>query len=438
MDTNAKPSALPPAKMGEFDIVRNDIEFHGDSIKNYLHRKDEALCTRIAEAKRHVVYGQCTTYMRAVADDRGANYNRPFSVKLSFHNYLGRDVFVMGRDGLPAAIPTEQFRHEHDRVCFIIRKELIFHDLELCKKAHAELASMGILNSSELKTIKSLLTRDTSPKFGRTIVSEYIIDEDEFDNTQQCVYHHKTDTLVYLKTDGINHRHPHSSEFIKPYDSDFAYFPKGANDMGVTLRYVSPDPNSAPKYVRVAGKTLVLFPEFDAPRKLIAVKQKNKEAATAQIESDEYIEIFYPAKSDSADASVVGFRCSRLTVEDAKMYHGVFDSAAEAESSADTYEARVRIMKERLDFEQLDRKKGNVEYENKIEELEQQLLDKDRRIEQLKNDRAAILEEARERRETNSHEQKMSVEHFKFTAIVVTTVLGMIPLLIKLSSKKTT
>jgi predicted RNase H-like nuclease (RuvC/YqgF family) len=120
------------------------------------------------------------------------------------------------------------------------------------------------------------------------------------------------------------------------------------------------------------------------------------------------------------------------------MYHGVFDSAAEAESSADTYEARVRIMKERLDFEQLDRKKGNVEYENKIEELEQQLLDKDRRIEQLKNDRAAILEEARERRETNSHEQKMSVEHFKFTAIVVTTVLGMIPLLIKLSSKKTT
>lgn len=436
METSATPSVVPVVKMGEFDILDTDIEFHGDSVTNYERKRAEKYIERIAASRRNVVIGSSSMHMPAIRDDRGAHYKRAFCEKLTFHNYLGREIHVARRDGLPAVIPSDERVHESGRNCFVIRKELLFDNYEQCKRSYDELCLMGQLNGAELKQIKGMLTQRPDIRHGRSIIIDYTIEPEELDNAQQCIYHHKSDTLVYFKTDAMLHRHPHCTEYVAPFDSEFAYFPKGKRDMGLTIRYVCNDVLAKPKFMRVSGKTLAIYPELDAPRKVVNLRAREKSAPGQQIECDEYIELFYPASADSGDEHTPGFRCCRLSVEDARMYHGVFDSISEAESASETYETRVRLLKERLEFEQLGRKRDLSDKEVIISKLEQDIAERDRRIEKLKADKAAVLEETKERRDTTIHEQKMSMEQFKFAAVVVTTLIGLIPILIKVTAKK--
>lgn len=360
-------------------------------------------------------------------DDRSIDYKRQYGTRLTVHNYTSKPIVTIDRVGLPVVIEPELRQSGLDKPCVLIRKEMHFDNDDVCKRVHDTLIGMGQLHCPELKELQPVLVRPgTRGRFGRKIGMEYIIREMDLDNPQEAVFHYKTDLVIAWYRPGNLPTHPSSAQYIAPLDMEVPGRPQTDDDVTVRMRYVSNNPNALPKYVRFANKTFQLTPQFEDPAKLVAVKNRDKRIKDLEyVEELEYIEFLYPSCIDTKDPKIKGHRCVRLTLEDARMYHGVFDTLAEANAPAETYENRIRLAKEKADLQDLEYRRRENEHKERVAALEKQNSD-------LKQEQQVKLEKIKERRESELHRQRMSFESAKFGFSVAATILGLVPVAIKI------
>lgn len=441
MKTIVDPSISPANVVRDYDLIQVGDETLAAQLPEHDARQTARMRNAAAEHNRDriapefpIVNTSADLPVLGMRDDRSAQFQYNYLVRWSFHNYTGTDVVVCGRDGLPAKIKFDGRTDDQNRVCFIIRKELVFRTEADCKASHQLLAEHGVLQSHELKKIHPLLAKPNYTLYPRAIHIDYPIDWGDLSNPTRCIYHRPSDFMVYIKSDGFRHRHPHSAEYMQHVVPEHADYHRLPNDVDFCLRYVSADQNATPKYIRVAGKTVALRPTRDAPRKIVKVKDANsRNGKHTDLELDTYVELYYSANADGAAGAKNDVMLKRMTLEEAKLHHGVFDSPAEAEASAEVYESRLRQLKDALELEQSSRKRELNEYKAKLDDATIQLQERDRRIERLKTDKSVELERTKEERDAALHRQRMQSEYFKFGALIATSVL--VPLGVWLKNK---
>lgn len=434
MQTTITPRKAPHVMLGELDVIDPELSFY--SKIPHLHENDEArkYVERLASQRAYVVSGFKNIELLPALDNRNVQYRRQYGSRITYHNYTNRELVFMDRTGIPVLVAPEIRKSGLDYPCVIIRKELHFENDVVATAAHEGIREMSPIHCPELKRVAPLLITERGlHTYGRKVALEYVVTEEEIDNDKQSVYHFKTDTLIYIKGLVDPPVHPHCAQYFAPISPQLPHYPKGERDTEVVMRYVSPDPNARPKYIRVANKTLAIHPELECPVKFIAVKSRDKKGnVEVPIEAAEYIEILYPTSADTGNPKSLGFRCTRVTVEEAKQYYGVFDTEAEAYQAGETYESRIRLAKERADLAELEHKRAVNELKTKILNLEAELAFKGRQLDQIKLDGGAYAEKVKERRETAAHKQRMNMEYFKFGATITTTLLGLVPLIMKI------
>jgi hypothetical protein len=227
--------------------------------------------------------------------------------------------------------------------------------------------------------------------------------------------------------------HPHSAQHVSPIGEKISAYGENEDDLTFTARYVTTKPKATPKYLRIANKTFAIEPCLSSPAKLI-LPQSNGKDSGGYVEADEYIELLYPSKAETKNSASTAYRITRLTMDEARAYYGVFDSAAEAAASTETYESRIRLAKEKLELSEADAKRKMAEVQQKLVKSEQEVHNLQTQVNELKTSNAAQVELIKERRDTQAHSQRMNMETFKFVATVATSLLALIPLVIKLKS----
>lgn len=434
MQTTVTPRRAPQVLLGDLEVIQPELTFYSKIAHVHELEQTRKYIDRLVSQRASVVHGLKNIELLPALDNRNVQYRRQYGSRITYHNYTNRGMVFMDRTGIPVTIEPEVRKSGLECPCVIIRKELHFDNDIVATDAFDGIRDMAPVQCPELKRIQPMLITERGiHTYGRKIALEYVISEEEIDNGKQSVYHLKTDTLIYIKGTSEPPIHPFSAQYVAPVSVDLEHYPKGERDTEMVFRYVSPDPNASPKFIRVANKTLAIYPEIDCPVKSVAVRSRDKKGnVEATIDVAEYIEILYPTSAETGNPNSVGFRCTRLTVEDAQNYYGIFDSELEAAKASETYEARIKLAKERADMSELEHKQKMLELKDKVRNLEADLALRTRQLEQMKMDGGAYAEKIKERRETTAHRQKMHTEYFKFGATITTTLLGLIPLLIRL------
>ncbi len=427
MQTTVIPSKPTKVLHGELDIDA-DIQFYNnvahlsenDATRLYLQRLEN-------QNRLFVTSGKTKPILSGTFDDRSIDYKRQYGTRFSVHNYTLKPIVVIDRIGLPVVIEPELRTSGLERPCVLIRKEMHFDSDDICKRVHDTITELGTLHCPELKELQPILMRPGSRgRFGRKVGMEYIIGESDLENPEQAVFHYKTDLVIAYYQPGNLPMHPQSAQRIPSLDMDVPGYPQGEQDVTVRMRYVSNNPRANAKYIRIANKTFQLNPQIEDPAKLVAVRGRDKKSKEMEYREElEYVEFLYPACIDTNDPRVKGHRCVRLTLEEAKLYHGVFDTLAEANASTETYENRIRLAREKADLQELEYRRRENEHKERVASLEKQLND-------LKQEQHIRVEQLKERRETNLHEQKVRIEHVKFGIGIATAIVGMIPLALKI------
>ena len=301
----------------------------------------------------------------------------------------------------------------------MIRKEYCFDDEASCLRTYQTLVTMGAISCSELIELGDLLKVNVGyARYGRKLYTEYAIAQSELEENDHGVYHYKCDIAVGLVGNELP-MHPCSPQRVDSFPSEFYSDGHVSNDLIFRVRYISHRPDAKPKYIRVGNQVFQLSPELIQTSKLTTVVDKS---GKHQVELSEYIEFLRSYQSARNQTSSI--RCQRVSLEEAEKNYGVFDTEAEATSPVETHENRIKAIEENS---KVDKNKSSM----KIDELRLELLQSKQQYTQLKAENAFAAEKLKEDHEKDSHARKMSSEQFKFTAAVVTSLLGIVPLVIK-------
>jgi len=119
-------------------------------------------------------------------------------------------------------------------------------------------------------------------------------------------------------------------------------------------------------------------------------------------------------------------------LEQARDYYGIHATAEEATNVLATAEGRIRTLKEQLDLAKSESARKLQAQQVEIDELKAANGAIKRELEQTRKENDLAVEDLKLKRENQTHSQRMNLETFKFTATVATSILAMMPLIVKL------
>lgn len=419
--------------LGEFDMVHPQSE---DVAYRTVCERDNSL--------RDGYHYQLTRFLSATTplirmnlpydnDRRHIHLLRQHMSRLIYHNYTSRPIVVVGRTGLPAVILPEPRASGLDKPCFLIRKELTFDDELTLQNSLSELNRYKNIHCPELMRIKPLLARESGYHFGKIISVEYVIPEEEVDQSEMGVYHIKSDTLLYRQdAQALPPSHPYCGQFVSPSFKTSDIYPDSVKDLQFAVKYINNSQLAKPLFVSVLGKVFTIRPQIYQPSKLVARCLKDGSVSSSDInESTEYVELFYP-KATRDGEGVEYYRCVRLSIDDAKLYYGFHESAEDAAQSTHLIEAKIRKLNDKYEQLVLEKQRMQTELNTKSDILERKYQELQIDHDKLKKSNAEKVEKIKTDRETQMHEQRMSNEHFKAYTGIISGLLGMIPLFVKI------
>lgn len=420
MQTTVTPTRTAIVVTGNGEAARVDSSIYNAPVSVFENAEKQAYIAGITGNRGYLVYdGTSSVFYRGSLDNRRIDYGRQFSVRNTYHNYTNRSIYVVERSGLTVLLEPETRRSGEKAPCVILRKEYHFDNEATVENARSVLANGGRIQSKALADIENELMRQHSGNYGRKICVEYILLESDLLKTDKANYHHAMDVVVGFYAAGVECIHPYSAQFVPTPGLRLGGSEEFPRDLRLHVRYVSSNPNALPKYMRILNKTFAIMPETMHATKLVESSGKDAKKTDAH----EYVEIMYPARYDGGAEE--SYRCVRLNMEEAKQFHGIFDTAAEAQNPSETYESRMRLTKDLQEF-------AGLEHKRQTQELRETIKDLERKLEAAKAMGAAEAERLKEKREREAHAQKMRAESFKLGSAVLLTVLGLIPLIIKI------
>lgn len=356
--------------------------------------------------------------------------DRFFDSRLVYFNYTHKPILLIDRMGFPVVLQPENQHVVDQKPCLVIRKELYFKNREVAESSYRVLSQLGALCGGELSKIKSMVNHnDNSNFFGRRLNVIYSITQAEIDDANGHLYHQPTDMLISGNSLSETILHPCSSEYVVPVRPYLPLYPQTSEDLCLSYRYVTHQTDATPKYLRVGGRIFKLRPQMKSPAKLVETVSKDK--TQILIESDEYIEMLYPSRVESEQASANSYRCVRLSIGDAKHKFGLYDTRDEAMSPDLVTERADNKLKDKLDQLEKENKRLLQDAKNKKDEYESLLLRKEQEIDDAKKQNYQQQEEVKEKREEHNHTRKVSFEFVKFITGTIAALLAIIPLVIK-------
>lgn len=422
----ANPNGKPKSYLGDLDRIEVGVD--------YLNA-DEATYTQqlIAEYCEKQSRTPASMRMHRELDDRKIDYQRQYGLRFSFHNYTNTAIVVVDRLGLPVTIQPEKRRPEVDGVV-IIRKEMYFDTAQVSQQTYRNVQSLGKLHGAELSRMMPELGREViGHRFGRCLVLEYTIPEEEIRDGDGRLYHLPTDFVLSLLSAADTIRHPCSPEYSQNYEPFIPNFPDGALDVRVAYRYVSADVKALPKYVRVGCHVFMLQPERQEAAKLTSVPV-GKDKTPTEVELADYIELIYPAHLDATREGVKGYRCHRVSLEQAKDLLGLYDTLEDARNPIQAAEREKKQHKDELAA-------LVAKHAEQLRSLQEKITgqDDDIRRHKLTNDdlrraRDLEIERLREANERSTHKRRIGSENIKLITGVVTAAVTLAGLYVKYKS----
>lgn len=354
---------------------------------------------------------------------RHANYERRYNLRFSFHNYTPSDIVVVDRMGLPVTIPPHRLTSENPkyRGTFLIRKELYFDNQDVAHQAYRNVLSLGKLQGKELSEILPYLGAPSKWGFyGRCLAIEYCLTADDIRAGDGRLYHLPSDIVVSFLSAANTIRHPCSPEYVQ--DLNNAYLPNysvGLKDIRMVYRYINADVKAPPKYLRLGKFIFMLEPETGEPARL-GLEPRGKDKALTEVELTEYIEVIYPAHLDATRKDVKGWRCHRMTMEQARESGEIFDTQEDARNPIQAAERERQKHKDDLAAQAAKHADTVRNLEAKINSKEEDEQRHKRTIEELRRARDLELERIREANERATHRRRLSSENIKLLATLAT------------------
>ena len=425
MKTIVYPKERLSSYVGDLDLVDVEAEFYSADEKTYRDEKEQKV---YRQSNIGAVFPPINTF-----DDRSVFFKRQYGIRFSYHNYSNRDIIVVDRLNLPVTIEPET-RYREGPPVVIIRKELFFDTQEIAFKAYANVVTCNTLHGSEITKLLPHLGKSIQHTlFGRCISLEYIIPFSDIMDADGEVYHIPTDTLISILPIAQTSKHPASPEFVESKVKYPSTYPSTDGDVGIIFRYITDKPNAHYKYVRMGSKVFKLKPQLANPAKTVEVIVKDKVELK---EATEYIECLYPTKVDALRPDTKGYRCNRISLNDAKEKYGIFDTIEEANAPVIAVEKMEQRLRDKIEQLEFDLKQQQREHKDKVRQMENDLKSKQADFDELKRANQEKLERQKILNEENSHQRKSSFEFFKFLLGTVASIIAMIPLILKLASAK--
>lgn len=427
MRTVVHPKERTISFVGDLDLLDAEIEFYNTDEKTHRDNKEQQ--GKYRQTQHGVLFPVITSI-----DDRSVFYKRQYGTRTSYHNYSSHDILIIDRLNLPVTIvPDNTYIDGPQKL--IIRKELYFDSQEIATKAYQNVSAFNAVQGNELlKLIPHLGKQIQHTLFGRCISLEYIIMLSDIERADGELFHIPTDTLVSILDIKLTNKHPASPEYVSSKLHYPDCYPSTENDVGIIFRYITDDNNALAKYIRVGNKVFKLMPQFLNPAKLMEVLAKDK---TTELKvASEYIECFYPTKIDALRSETTGYRCNRISLQEAKEKYGIFDSIEEANAPLLIIEKAEQRLRDRIEQLELDQKHQQREHRDKLRQAENDLRAKQAEFDELKKSKQAQTEKQKDVNEHASYQRKSHFEFFKFIIGSVAMLLSIIPVILKLKAAK--
>ncbi len=431
--TTIYPRGKPKTYLGDIDRIVANVEYYTSTEAAHKRKK----ISDFIDKQSRVPGAIGALYP---PKDRRVDYMRQYGLRYSFHNYTASDIVVVDRLGLPVTVRPEQRRPSERPMapCVVILREMHFDDESVSLKAYANVQSQGKLHGAEItRMMPELGRRDPYHKFGRSISLEYTITEAEIRAADGRLYHLPTDVVVSFLSAADTLRHPCSPEYVQQQDPYIPNYPTGARDVHVNFRYVNPNPQASPKYVRVANQVFALKPEYTEAAKLVLRYTGKDRDKPVEEEVTEFIEVLYPARLDASRDDVLGWRCHRVTLEEARSRFDVYDTLEDARNPIVVAERKEQQHKDTLAAQAA--KAGDVQavLQTKLEESDADNRRLKHLLDELRRARDLELERIRDRNEEQTHRRRLSAETIKMTAGILTAGLTVFGLWLKFQSSRT-
>lgn len=426
--TTILPQKTPVNYIGDLDVVSVGVEYYTGPQGVHEQAKLQEYCEKQSRTPGFLD-------MRFAFDNRSVNHQRQYGLRWSFHNYTTTDILIIDRLGLPVTIKPE-IRRNDGPPGLVIRKEMYFDTLEASRQAFLNAQSLGKLHGAELtRMLPELEKAHRDNIFGRHLSLEYHISEVEIREGDGRLYHLPSDLVVSFLSAADTIRHPCSPEYARTNNTYLPNYPTGELDLNVIIRYVCTDPKAPPKYVRVVNKVFMLKPEFGEAAKLI-MQTVGKDKQQQEVEVSEYVELLYPAHMDALRTGVQGYRCLRVTLDEARVRFGIYDTAEEARAPLIATERIEQQHKEALASLAAEADKAMKQQHKKHAEQDDELRRQKLLIEELKRTRDQEMERLKEENDKATHRRRMSTETIKLVSVVATASVTLVGLYLKFKKKE--
>lgn len=422
---------------------------------------------------KNTYYGKCI-FRNTDKSIHEENMDSQVKTEMYFINNTSRDITIMNRDGLGFTIRSKPVLNNSN---LIIRKVYTMRGLGL-RSAIKCMNSIENIDAEDLEQIKETLSNVSVDDFTDIrIVLDYEITINTINNnSDKTIYHYQTDLLVSLKDVIDIPNHPYSSRFnnIGSFGIRKDYKDIDLNNLQIKIRYVDHSPHASAKYINILGQVRVLYPEKDAPFRMLKIRGYNNK--NVEITTTDYIEVFTTFRNDITNdkKNKEGIKVERYSLDEAKTVLRIYDTykdavingdidivrrteLAELEHQLNIDKSEFQTRKTKFDEEAEQRKKElqDKQHEYNIKkhqlDLEKQTLELDqakveRELTELRNMKAIIdAKIGYQTFETEYHKQNINmkiqnrkdiVDFIKFVPGVVVAITGLIGLYVKFNKKE--
>lgn len=248
--------------------------------------------------------------------------------EICYMNYSPKQVTISNRNGLSVIVPSKASISTRD---VIIRKIITFNNYSI-RSAIAAINHNSSLDDLEVVEIRKSLMALSNPDVRKaSIMIDYKISPDEIKAQGNTIYHYQTDMLISYEDMLDCPPHPHSHRFLNVGAFGHTHLYPDQPEFNFKIRYVCFDKNAQPLYMNVLGKIHVVHPQKSAPVK--TVRARAPDGTLKETTFENYIQVFYNAKSDPDIVNPDGVQTARYTIEDAKIKLGLYNTYSEAKNS---------------------------------------------------------------------------------------------------------
>ena len=244
-----------------------------------------------------------------------------YSENVFYMNYTHQKVTLLKRDGLTTVIePTSNILKSGFSICRVVTLrgtslQAMLDDLTIVDR----------VSTSEMVALREAAKNLRNTNFIRelSILLEYNIPTQKILDLGGTIYHYQMDTIVSFKARQSISAHPYSpdAQLVKDFGRATQYIEQ--EEFNVKIRLVDHRLNAIPRYMRIAGKVIKLYPQKD-----MGYQSETKGNSVDVLEN--YVQVMYSARNDTSKIGQTGVESIFYNIEDARLKLGIFDHLSEA------------------------------------------------------------------------------------------------------------